>query len=135
MSLRNDITFNSLKFTDMIFKRPVKGMVFEKNGEALEIVDNYKYLGVALISQYVTDLFRNNFSEILERAWVKVAAIRSYGFHEDGLSIQSSIRLYKLVIRPLLEYCTQTLTYSMYSRASHPDAILPVDSKTSRLRT
>ena len=54
----------------------------------------------------------------LERANIKAAIIRRHGFHEDGLRLHTAVRLYKLVIRPRLEYCAQTLTYGRYSQSS-----------------
>ena len=82
---------------------------FTLSGEILEIVDRHRYLGIILTSKYVTNLFRTHFSTILDKAKVKAAVIRRHGFHEDGLRISTAIKLYKIMIRPLLE------SYARYS--------------------
>ena len=66
-------------------------------------------------SNYVTNLFRRHYADIIERATVKSAIISRHGFHADGLRLYTALRLYKLVIRPVLEYCAQTLIYRRYS--------------------
>ena len=86
-----------------MFNRPPKGVEFKLYGDIIEIVDSHKYLGITLTSTYVTNLFRTHFSNIVERAKVKAAVIKRHGFHEDGLRISSAIKLYKLMIRPLIE--------------------------------
>jgi len=88
---------------------------FTLSGKKIKIVDSKRYLGIILTSKYVTNLFRTHFSTILKRARVKAAIIRRHGFHEDGLRISTAIKLYKLLIRPLLEYCAQSLSYARYS--------------------
>ena len=94
------------------------GLNFRLYGDTLEIVDSYKYLGITLTSKYVTNLFRTHFSDIVERSKLKASVIRRHGFHEDGLRISTAIRLYKLIIRPLLEYCAQSLFYTRYNKAA-----------------
>ena len=44
--------------------------------------------------------------------------MKRHGFHEDGLRLQTAIKLYKLQIRPVLEYCAQALSYDRYSNPS-----------------
>ena len=95
----------------MTFHGPAKNSIFTLSGKALQIVDSHKYLGVTLRSKYVTNLFRSHFSSILEKATVKLALIGRYGFHEDDLRLNTVINMYKLIIRPLLEYCAKYLTY------------------------
>ena len=107
----------------MLFNGPPNGAKFTLDKEILEIVDTHKYLGITLTSKYVTNLYRKHFEYITEKARTKSAIISRHGFHEDGLRWQTAIKLYKLVIRPTLEYCAQTLSYSRYSQSSpleHP---------------
>ena len=107
----NGMEFRTDKCKVMVFNGSPKGVEFKLYGDALEIVESYKYLGITLTSKYVTNLFRIHFSNIVERAKIKVAVISRHGFHEDGLRISTAIKLYKLMIRPLLEYCAQSLAY------------------------
>ena len=53
--------------------------------------------------------------------YIRAAVISRHGFHEDGLRLSTAIKLYKLVIRPLLEYCAQSLFYGRYSQPLQAD--------------
>ena len=103
--------------------------------EKLEIVDSHKYLGVTITSKYVTNLFRAHLSTILEKARVKAAIIRRHGFHEDGLRISTAIKLYKLVIRPLLEYCAQSLSHARYSSSARLDEAIDFTKELEQFQT
>ena len=122
-SVRNGMTFNTSKCKIMVFNGPPDGFRFTLDNEELEIVDRYKYLGVTLTSRYVTNLFRTHFARILDKARAKAAAIRRHGYHEDGLGLKAAIRLYRLVVRPTLDYCAQSLSYARYSRPLRPDTL------------
>lgn len=115
---RNGMAFNVSKCKVMVFNNPPKGVTFTLNNTKLKIVDSYKYLGAILSSKYITNLFRKHYADIAERATIKAAIISRHGFHEDGLRLHTAVRLYKLVIRPVLEYSAQTLTYGRYSQSS-----------------
>ena len=119
MEFRND------KCRVMVFDVPAKGVEFKLYGDTLEIVESYKYLGVTLTSKYVNNLFRAHFSTIIERAKVKAGIIRRHGFHEDGLRLKTAVKMYKLIIRPVLEYCAQSISYSRYSNP--PQLEVPAD--------
>ena len=82
---------------------------FTLNKETIEIVENYKNLGVKSTSKYVTNLFRTHYTSILGKEKLKTAVILRHGFHDDGLRLSRAIKLYKLVIRLLLEYCALSL--------------------------
>ena len=114
----NGMSFNTSKCKVMIFNGPMNDPTFTLNREVLKIAWTYKYLGILLSSKYVTNLFRQHYADIVERANIKASIIRRHGFHEDGFSLYTAIRLYKIVIRPVLEYCAQTLTYSRYCKQS-----------------
>ena len=36
------------------------------------------------------------------------------GFHKDGLRLETSIRMYKTLVRPILEYAAQVISYRQY---------------------
>ena len=117
-SEKNLMGFNTSKCDVMIFNGPPGDAKFTLSGKTLQVVESHKYLGITITSKYVTNLFRTHFSNILEKARVKASVIKRHGFHKDGLRISTAIRLYKLVIRPLLEYCAQSLSYARYSSAN-----------------
>ena len=54
----------------------------------------------------------------MEKAERRLQCIRHLGFHEDGLRIDTAIRMYKILVRPILEYCAQVLTYRNYYSVS-----------------
>ena len=115
------MTFSTSKCKVMVFNGPSSDIKLELNGENLKIVDSYKYLGVTLTSKHITNLFKTHFKLMLEKAKVRVSTIQRYGFREGGLRLASAIRLYKLLVRPILEYCAQTLTYTRYSQQAELD--------------
>ena len=117
-SSKNRMSFNTDKCKVMILNGPSTSITFKLNGIILQTVETYKYLGVTLTSKYVTNLFQSHFTSILENAEVKAAIIRRHGFHEDRLRLKTAFKLYKLVIRPVLEYSAQTLSYGRYSQPS-----------------
>ena len=107
----NKTIFNTSKCKVMVFNGPLANAELTIHSDTLEIVKSYKYLGVTLTSKYVNNLFRAHFSTILERERVKARTIRRHGFHEDGLRLKTAVKLYKLIIRPVLEYCAQSISY------------------------
>ena len=97
------MTFNtseSSKCGVMVLNGPAGDVVLKLNNEILKIFERYKYLGVTLDSKHVTNLFKTHFSLMLEKARTRVATIRRLGFREDGLRVRTSIKLYKILVRP-----------------------------------
>ena len=117
-ALKNQMTFKTSKCKVMILNETCSNVMFTLDNETLEIVPEYEYLGILITSKYVTNLFKSHFDFILKKAKTRVAAIRAYGFSKNGFRVKSSVRLYKLLIRPILEFCAQTLTYALYSQPS-----------------
>ena len=79
--------------------------------EELSIVNNYKYLGIEISNKNQTSLYINHFRNTMEKAEKRLHCISHYGFHRDGLRTETAIKLYKLMVRPILEYGSQVLTY------------------------
>ena len=119
----------------MILNGSKCGITLKLNHDNLEIVDRYKYLGVTFAAKRITNLFKEHFSLMLEKAKMRVAVIRRFGFREDGLGLASSIRLYKLLVRPILEYCAQSLTYTRYSDRLHPETIPSFSKELEHFQT
>ena len=112
----NMMTFKSSKCKVMVLNGPGSDVNLKLYNDILEIVDSYRYLGVTFTSNRINNLFRTHFKLLLEKAKSRVSTIRRYGFYIGGLRLASAIRLYKLFVRPILEYCAQTLTYTRYSQ-------------------
>ena len=119
----NSMAFNITKCKVMILNWASTQVRFTLDETVLDIVSTHRYLGVTLSSRYVTNLFKDHFQSILQRARTKAAAIRGLGFSKNGLRIKSSIKLYKLQVRPLLEFCAQSFTYAAYSQPFQPNAV------------
>ena len=117
----NRMSFKTSKCKVMVLNGPSTNISLKLYNDNLEIVHSYKYLGVTLSAKYITNFFKTHFSLVLEKARTRVATIRRYGFHKDGLRLASAVRLYKLFVRPILEYCAQTLTYRRYSQQASPE--------------
>ena len=117
-ALKNEMTFKTSKCKIMILNETNTSARFTLNNATLKIVQKYKYLGIVITSKYVTNLFKGHFEYILNKAKTKAAAIRAFGFSKNGFRVKSLVRLYKLLVRPILEFCGQTLTYALYSQPS-----------------
>ena len=109
---QNKMAFNLKKCKVMVFNRNTEGLHFQMAGEDLEIVQQYKYLGILLSSSRpLNTIFRAHFTKIMEKAERRIQCIKHLGFHQDGLRPQTAVRMYKVLVRPLLEYGAQVLTY------------------------
>ena len=117
------MTFNTSKCKVMVFNSAIKEIIFTSDKTVLEIVHTYRYLGVIPSSKYVTNLFKAHFQYILQKAKRKAAAMRCHVFGTSGFRIKSSVKLYKLQVRPLLEFSAQSLSFIPYSQPAHPDVV------------
>ena len=79
--------------------------------EELSIVNKYKYLGIEISNQNQTNLYISHFKNTIEKAEKRLHCISHYGFRRNGLRTETAIKLYKLMVRPILEYGSQVLTY------------------------
>ena len=80
----------------------------------LAFVSEYKYLGVTISNTRQTSLITQHISDILDKAGKRVNCIRHYGFQCDGLRPATSIMLYTTLVRPILEYAAQVISYKHY---------------------
>ena len=71
----------------------------------------YKYLGITLSTTRLTSLITKHVSHVIEKAEKRVNCIRHFGFTADGLRPQTSVEMYKILVRPILEYAAQVLNY------------------------
>ena len=109
---KNRMSFSLDKCKVMVFNRKPEGLHFYMAGEELEIVNQYKYLGILLSSSRPQNtLYREHFTRVKEKAERRIQCIKHLGYHQDGLRPQTAIRMYKILVRPLLEYGAQVITY------------------------
>ena len=80
----------------------------------MEIVKSYKYLGVTICTRRLTTLYADYFTHMKQKAERRLQSIKHYGFHKDGLRPETAIKLYKLLVRPILEYGAQVLIYDNF---------------------
>ena len=98
----------------MVLNRSSTNLIFTVNNEPLEIVKEYKYLGFIITSRRLTSLYTDYFNKIKQKANQRLQCIKHWGFHKDGLRPETALKLYKLLIRPILEYGAQVLIYDHY---------------------
>ena len=114
----NQMFFKCGKCKAMVFNRSSKGIIFKMESKVIKIVKTYKYLGVQLSSKRLTNLYTSHFKQVLLKAERRLHCIRHYGFHKDGLRMETAVRMYKLLVRPILEYGAQVLIYRNYFLSS-----------------
>ena len=110
------MAFHTSKCKIMIFNGGPKHARFTLGSSELKVVQTHKYLGVLLSSRYVTNIFKDHFQSFLEKVKSRVANIRNFGFSMNGFTVKTTIKLYKLLVRPILEFCAQSLSYARYSQ-------------------
>ena len=101
----------------------LKGLQFTLDGETIEVITKTKYLGVLLSRSRLTSLYGKHIREVLEKAEERVNAIRHKGFKSDGLRPETTVRMYKTLVRPIIEYASQVMSYKHYyftDRRSEP---------------
>ena len=98
----------------MVLNHSSANLIFTPNNERLEIIKKYKYLGFTITSQRLTSLYTDYFNKIKQKANQRLQCIKQWGFHKDALRPETALKLYKLLIRPILEYGAQVLIYDHY---------------------
>ena len=113
-SNQNGMTFNISKCKVLVLNAKMTGLSFHLLGKALEIVTKTKYLGVIYSRNRLTSLYGTHIAKVLEKAEARANALRHMGFHKDGLRPEPSVRMYKALVRPILEYAAGALSYKHY---------------------
>ena len=85
--------------------------VFKLYGNRLKIVKSHKYIGITMSTKKLANIYVEHFNVILDKASKRLWQIKHIGFSRDGLRPETALKLYKLLIRPILEYGAQVLTY------------------------
>ena len=124
------MSFNYDKCNVMVFNCKTDDLHFYLAGKELSIVEKYKYLGILLSSSGPQNtLYRDHFSKIMEKAKRRIQCIKHLGYHKDGLRPETALKMYKVLVRPLLEYGTQVISYKRhYQRSSR--ALTSLDKPT-----
>ena len=120
-SIENGLEFAPSKCKVVVFhpskcSKKQKSFRFVLNGISLEKVKTFEYLGLTLESSGSIcgpgRTYKKHFELQMQKAEKRLGAVRLLGFHKDGLRIKTAIKLYKLLVRPLFEFCAQILPYS-----------------------
>ena len=107
----NHMPFKISKCKIMTLNRLPTGLVFKLYGNKLKIVKSHKYIGITMSTKKLANIYVEHFNVILDKASKRLWQIKHIGFSRDGLRPQTAIKLYKLLVRPILEYGAQVLTY------------------------
>ena len=113
-SSQNEMPFNIKKCKVLVLNAALKGLSFKLTGAPLELVKETKYLGVIFSRSRLTSLYGSHLAKVIERAEVRANAIRHMGFPRDGLRPQTAVSMYKALVRPILEYAAEVLSYKHY---------------------
>ena len=105
----------------MVLNRPPLDLKFSIYNKELSVVKSYKYLGIVISNKNQTNLYIDHFKKTIENAKQRLHCIAHYGFQRDGLKPETAMKLYKLIVRPILEYGAQVLTYQKYFLKSSID--------------
>ena len=124
-SKRNGMKFNARRNKCMILplNTRLKGLQFTLDRVTIEVITETKYLGVLVSRSRLTSLYGKHIREVLEKAEERVNAIRHKGFKSDGLRPETTVRMYKTLVRPIIEYASQVISYKHYyftDRRSEP---------------
>ena len=130
----NIMGFNNSKCKAMVFNRSSKGINLSIGSTIVEFVKSYKYLGIFLSSKRLTNLYSEHFKNVMQKAERRLLCIRHYGFHMDGLRTETSVRMYKLLVRPILEYGAQVLIYRNYFLASNSKKSIDIVELTAHAK-
>ena len=74
----------------------------------------FKYLGIHLsdLGSYEKHPHSDFHRETLEKARMRVGVVSLLGMHMDGLRPKTAVRLYKSLVRPILEFGAQVVSKS-----------------------
>ena len=69
-----------------------------------------------------------------QKAERRLQSIKHYGFHKDGLRPETAIKLYKLLVRPILEYGAQVLIYDNFYLRSNIERHRTLESRADYVK-
>ena len=114
----NEFEFNigKCKILKVHCKGAAKQVQFNMGGQALKEVDSYRYLGVpfgrAMHPNSRPSAFGKYFSKIEKKARSRLLVSRFLGAKKDGLRPKTGLRLYKMLVRPILEYACPVVCFT-----------------------
>ena len=113
-SRKNGMKFSTEKCKVLALNVGPKGLAIKLSGKSMEAVSQLKYLGIIISRSRLTTLYGRHIEKMLEKAETRINVIRHMGYQRDGLRPEASIRMYKILVRPILEYAAQVLSYQNY---------------------
>jgi len=114
---KNTMEFHPGKSKVLVFhqaalpKEKAQRLSFLLGGAPLEILSEYKYLGIRVSNKGGVS-YKLFFEEMLSKAALSLARVIQYGFASDGLRPLTAVRLFKSIVRPVLEFGAQFASFS-----------------------
>ena len=93
-SRQNRMSFNTDKCKVLALNVGLVKLKVTVAGTKLKVVKMVKYLGITLSRSRLTSLYGKHIGIIIEKAEVRVNAIRHMGFQRDGLRPETAIKMY-----------------------------------------
>ena len=115
---QNEFEFNigKCKILKVHCKGAARQVQFNMGAEVLEEVDYYRYLGVpigrAVHPNSRPAAFGKYFDKIESKAQARLMVTRFLGAKKDGLRPKTGLRLYKMLVRPILEYACPVIYFN-----------------------
>ena len=106
--------FNTDKCKTLTLNTNSKNYQFSLGDVTLEMVKMYKYLGGVISTTRLTSLFTRHIALAIKKAEKRINCIKHFGFESDGLRTATCVWMYKVLVRPILEYAAQVLSYKHY---------------------
>ena len=140
---KNQLIVNTTKTKVMIFgpKSCMQNVVFKFNEGSVDIVKEYKYLGVVIssVQKLNGNIFKNHFIYISEKASKAMYTIVHSTNELGKLPIRTGIKLFDTVVKPIIEYGSEL--WSVYKGCNIMEKVhikflkmlLGVKSNTSNL--
>ena len=82
----------------------------------LEVVDSYKYLGIVFESAHQN--YKIYLDSIIQKIATRSMQLRAIGLDKDGLRATTAIKIYKTLVRPLIDYAAQVLHFNKQTMAA-----------------
>lgn len=114
------IKINPLESNYIIFKHNYRLKSPENSkitffDKQIPVVSKAKFLGVTLDERMT---LKNHIDDVIGKAWIRLKSVKPI-FYNRAMSVKTNIRIYKCLIRPILEY--GSITYLTSSTSSIND--------------
>ena len=105
-------------YYDLQVLAPFSALTSPLGSENLEVVSQYKYLGLVL-NEFLD--FSITAALLAESAGRALGAIYSKYRHTNGLGYKSYTKMYHSGVTPILDYCSGVWGYSAFDKINSPE--------------